>query len=126
VVVLFASNADGGGSIDPHIEPKLPLHEPPFSSYNSFRLLSRISLPLRKGSAAKSQLPNGRLLELTLKDVISEKRYRVATRISDTAGGPFLPLLEVTAGAGESFFVAGQAYQDGVLFIGMTLASAAP
>lgn len=121
IVVLLATNVDGGGGIDPRIGPTLPLHEPPFSSYNTYKLLGRSSVSLKRGAAAKSLLPNGRSLELTLKDVTEGPRYRVATRISDGNGGAFLPLFEVTAGLGEPFFVAGQVYEQGVLFVGMTL-----
>ena len=123
IVVLHATN-DGTG-IDPKIGKMPELEKPPFSSYNSYKLLERGQTSVERGQATTRKLPTGRELRVTLKDVIPPKkrdeaaRYVLSASIQKPAGTTFLPLLEVNAKAGESFFVAGQAYKGGVLVIGI-------
>ena len=76
------------------------------------------------GEKAKPQtytLPNSRVLQVTLQELTADKRYRVAAAINQPNGKDFLRLLEVTAAPNETFFVAGQSYQNGILVIGMRL-----
>lgn len=123
VVVLHATN-DGSG-IDPKIGKMPELAKPPFSSYNSYKLLDRSKQGFTKGNSSKINLPNGGILMVSLKDVIppkskdDTKRYVVSASIQKPGGNNFLPLLEVNAKAGETFFVAGQNYKGGVLVIGI-------
>lgn len=119
VMLLHATNA--GGGIDPKIGSLPALKKPPFSSYDTYRLLSRTQLGMTRGAPAITTLPNGRVLQITLRDVLPEHRYRVAASINQPRGTTFLPLLEVTVPAGEPFFVAGQSYQGGMLVIGITV-----
>jgi hypothetical protein len=123
VMVLHATNADGG--IDPHIGQLPQLRKPPFSAYNSYRLLARQAIVLTTAQPDTAKLPNGRVLKTSLLEVVSKDRYRVAASISqpqaDAGAQSFLPLLEVTAKAGETFFVAGQSYQGGILVVGITV-----
>lgn len=123
VIILHATN-DGTG-IDPKIGKMPALGQPPFSSYNSYKLLDRVTLPLAKGKSSTTKLPTGRELMVSLKDVIEPKRkdeprrYLVTASIQKPDGHTFLPLLEVSAKAGEPFFVAGQNYKGGSLVIGI-------
>jgi hypothetical protein len=122
LVILHATN-DGSG-IDPKIGKMAELGKPPFSSYNSYKLLSRSQLSLDKAKLSTTKLPNDRELGVTLKDVQAAKskgepaKYVVNASIKNPGGNTFLPLLEVNAKAGEPFFVAGQTYKGGVLVIG--------
>jgi len=121
VMLLHATNSDGGGGIDPSIGPLPALRRPPFSSYNTYKLVSRTKLPVNKATSATTTLPNGRVLQITLRDVLPANRFRIAASINQPGGTTFLPLLEVTVPAGEPFFVAGQSYQAGMLVIGITV-----
>lgn len=123
VIVLHATN-DGTG-IDPKIGKIPELSKPPFSSYNSYKLLDRPKISVTKGGQSTVKLPNGRDMAVMLKDILAPKtkgevtRYVVSTSIQKPGGNTFLPLLEVNAKAGEWFFVAGQTYKGGVLVIGV-------
>ena len=123
IVILHATN-DGSG-IDPKIGKMPALAQPPFSSYNSYKLLDRIKLPLAKGKSTTTKLPTGRDLMVSLKDIIEPKkkddprRYVVTASIQKPDGNTFLPLLEVNAKPGEPFFVAGQTYKGGTVVIGI-------
>jgi len=123
VIVLHATN-DGSG-IDPKIGKMAELGKPPFSSYNSYKLLDRSKMSIDKASPTKIKLPNDGVLMVSLKDVISpkkkdeQKRYVIGASIQKPGGNSFLPLLEVNAKAGETFFVAGQNHKGGILVIGI-------
>ena len=66
-------------------------------------------------------MPNKRVLQVTLQDVTADGRFKIAAAINDPNGGAFLKLLEVTAAANETFFVAGQSYDGGILVLGFTV-----
>ncbi|UQA63693.1 hypothetical protein E8A73_018150 [Polyangium aurulentum] len=123
VIVLHATN-DGSG-IDPKIGKMAELGKPPFSSYNSYKLLDRSKMSIDKASPTKIKLPNDGVLMVSLKDVINpkkkdeQKRYVIGASIQKPGGNSFLPLLEVNAKAGETFFVAGQSHKGGILVIGI-------
>jgi hypothetical protein len=123
IVILHATN-DGSG-IDPKIGKMPALGQPPFSSYNSYKLLDRVKLPLTKGKSSTTKLPTGRDLMVALKDIIEPtkkgepRRYLVTASIQKPDGNTFLPLLEVNAKPGEPFFVAGQTYKGGTVVIGI-------
>ena len=123
IVILHATN-DGTG-IDPKIGKMPALGQPPFSSYNSYKLLDRVKLPLTKGKSSTTKLPTGRDLMVALKDIIEPtkkgepRRYLVTASIQKPDGNTFLPLLEVNAKPGEPFFVAGQTYKGGTVVIGI-------
>ncbi len=125
VIILHGTN-DGTG-IDPRIGRMPALGQPPFSSYNSYKLLDRVKLPLSQGQSTTTKLPTGRDLLIALKDVLlgkkkdEPKKYVVSASVQSPDGNTFLPLLEVKAKAGETFFVAGQKYKGGTLVIGITV-----
>jgi hypothetical protein len=123
VIVLHGTN-DGTG-IDPKIGKIPELSKPPFSSYNSYKLLDRPKINICKGKEVKVKLPNERELAVNLKDILAAKkkddvtRYLVSMSINKPGGNTFLPLLEVNAKPGEWFFVAGQSYKGGMLAFGI-------
>ncbi len=120
-LVLHGTN-DGAG-IDPKIGKMPELTKPPFSSYNSYKLLERSTSASSKSTPSTTKLPNGGVLKVTLKDVIEPKKkgdvkkYVMSASIQKPGGNTFLPMLEVNAKAGETFFVAGQQYKGGILVI---------
>lgn len=122
-IVLHGTN-DGTG-IDAKIGKMPELSKPPFSSYNSYKLLEKSASASSKSKAATTKLPNGAILQVVLKDIVEPKkkneakRYVMSASIKKAGGKDFLPLLEVNAKAGETFFVAGQNYKGGILVIGI-------
>jgi hypothetical protein len=121
VLVLHASNQ--GKGVDPAIGKLPELGEPPFSSYNTYKLLSRSQLELKKNATGSTKLPNKSDLEVTYKGaappVDKTPRYALKASIKKPGGDSALRLLEVNAPAGKYFFVAGQPHDGGILVIGM-------
>lgn len=123
IITLHATNDNSG--IDPKIGKMPELSKPPFSSYNSYKLLDHVKQPLTKGQSTTIKLPTGRDLMVSWKDVIQPQkkgepvRFVMTASIQKPGGNTFLPLLEVNAKAGETFFVAGQTYKGGSLVIGI-------
>jgi hypothetical protein len=123
VIVLHGTN-DGKG-IDPDIGDLPALKKPPFSAYNSYKLLEKYDLKLPKGEAKEKKLPDGGKLSLLFKDVNRGKKKEDPTKfvlsatIEKADGKQFLPGLDVNALKGEYFFIAGQKYNGGILVIGV-------
>lgn len=115
VTVLHATNDKKG--IDPRIGSMPQLAKPPFSSYDSYALLERTRVPLDRQSPRTLKLPNGRLLETRLLDVLAKDTVRFSASINQPNGKEFLPLLEVKAKLGQAFIVAGQSYKQGILVL---------
>jgi len=93
------------------------LREGPFAKYESYELLSRSELALRRGGNGQLRLPNGRLLEARLEEKLSDGSSRLIARILRPGAKDFLPLLEVKARSGQAFIVAGQNYRQGILVL---------
>ena len=115
VLVLHATNSKKG--IDARIGTMPELGKPPFSSYDSYELLERSKLPLDKQSPKTLKLPNGRVLETRLLEILSQDLVRLSASINQPGGKEFLPLLEVKAKVGQAFIVAGQRYKQGILVL---------
>jgi hypothetical protein len=121
VTVIQAMRTDGGASMDPQLTD-LPRHsrEEPFVRFNTFKLLDRRELPIQVGKPVTDALGNGRTLAVTLLDATDsagQKRFHLRAGIDEPGKQALLKLLEVTAGANEPFFVAGQAFRGGTLFV---------
>lgn len=126
IIVLHATN-DGKG-IDPNLGKMPELGEPPFSSYNSYKLIEKVELDLAKGKAIEHKLPDKGKLALTFKEMKQgakdakkkePTRYVLATSIEKPDGTSFLPGLDVNALQGKYFFIAGQKYEKGILVVGI-------
>jgi hypothetical protein len=113
--VLHATNSKKG--IDKRIGDMPELKRPPFSSYDSYQLLTRARLPLDKGQAKTIKLPNGRVLRTKLLDILPKDYLRISASINQPKGKTFLPLLKVKAKVGQAFIVAGQSYKGGILVL---------
>jgi hypothetical protein len=123
VSVIHATRTAGAPSVDPQLRdlPQLTKQEP-FVRYNVFRLLDRQTLGFDKGRTATCALVDGRTLQVTLVDGADDKgkrdeRYHLRAEIAGLGKKEFLRLLEVSAGANEPFFVGGQSYKNGTLFL---------
>src|SRR6185436_16956501 len=57
IIILHATNDNSG--IDPKIGKMPELGKPPFSSYNSYKLLDHVKQPLTKGQSTTIKLPTG-------------------------------------------------------------------
>jgi hypothetical protein len=123
IVVLHATNDKTG--IDPKIGKMPELQKPPFSSYDSYKLLTREEVALARGQAKQHKLPDDGQLAVTLKEIVAPAkpteptRFSVSATIQKPGGKSFLPALDVSAKKGEIFFVAGQRYKGGILVIGI-------
>lgn len=115
VLVLHATNAKKG--IDARIGSMPELKKPPFSSYDSYQLIDRARLPLEKDVKKTLKLPNGRVLETHLLEVLSNDSVRMSTSINQPGGKEFLPWLETKAKLGQAFMLAGQRYKQGILVL---------
>jgi hypothetical protein len=115
VSVLHATNSDKG--IDPRIGDMPELKKPPFSSYKSYELLQKVKLPLKKDAPKTLELPNKRVLQAKLIDMLPDDVVRISASINQPGGKTFLPLLEVKAKVGQAFIVAGQSYKGGILVL---------
>ncbi len=116
VTVLHATNS--GKGIDERIGNMPELKKPPFSSYDSYALLTKTRMPLVKDDPKTTRLPNGRVLQTKLLEVLPNKEsLRISASINQPRGKTFLPLLEVKAKVGQSFIVAGQSYKNGILVL---------
>ncbi|HEY6723163.1 MAG TPA: hypothetical protein VI197_04000 [Polyangiaceae bacterium] len=115
LVVLHATNS--GTGIDKRVGDMPELKKPPFSAYDSYELLAKKRLPLVKGEPQTYQLPNDRILKTDLKEDPKAETFKISASINQPQGKAFLPLLEVKAGLGQLFFVAGQTYKAGILVL---------
>lgn len=118
ITVIHATQTQAP-SIDPRIGNLPQLSKPPFSSYNTYKLLDRKTLSVERGKPSHYALPNGRTLQVAVEP--AGKVYKVTASISQAKGGSYLKLLEISAPKGEPFFVAGQSYDGGTLVIAITV-----
>jgi hypothetical protein len=119
--LIQAFRTDGGSSVDARLAdlPQLT-QDQPFVRYNVYRLLDARQYALQEGHVVSYGLVNGRTLQLTLEGVVEgrvQNRYRVEAQILKPGSRAFLKDLHVTAGPNQPFFVGGQQYQGGVLFL---------
>jgi len=125
IMVLHATQQPGSGAIDPSIGNLPQLKKPPFSSFNTYKLLDRKSLAIKKGQPIEFALVDGRKLALVLVEKTPKpERYRLAASINAPKGEAFLKKIEVTASPNEPFFVAGQSHKGGILVLGIAIKEA--
>jgi hypothetical protein len=124
VLVLHATNA--GTGIDQRIADMPELKKPPFSSFDSYALLQTRRVVLLKDKPQRIRLPNRRVLQAQLLDVLRDGAVRLSARINQPGGKTFLPLLEVKARLSQPFIVAGQQYKQGILVLVVRVNEAPP
>ena len=122
LTIIHATYVDGGASIDSRL-PRLPdlTRSEPFTHYNVFRLLDRKQLPLEAGKPVAYALVNGRNVAVTLGSVSQGdgggKRYQLEAHIGEPGKAAYLKGLQVTLGENQAFYVGGQSFQGGTLFL---------
>ena len=117
VMVLHATQT-ASPSVDPRIGKMPQLAKPPFSSFNTYKLLDKKTLGVEKSKPSSYSLPNGRTLQVSVEP--AGGAFKVSASISQERGD-FKKLFEVTAAKGEPFFVAGQSFEGGKLVIALTV-----
>jgi len=115
VLILHATNEQKG--IDPRIGKLPELAKPPFSNYDSYQVVDRARLPLKKDAPQNQKLPNGRTLQVRLLEERGPDSVLLSASINRPNGKEFLPLLEVKAHVGQAFIVAGQSHKKGILVL---------
>jgi len=122
LTIIQATYVDGGASIDSRLRrlPSLTKSEP-FTHYNVFTLLDRKQLPLEAGKPVAYGLVNGRNVAVTLGSVsqgdAGEKRYQLEAHIGEPGKAAYLKGLQVTLGENQAFYLGGQSFQGGTLFL---------
>ncbi|MFO0662386.1 MAG: hypothetical protein U0174_00455 [Polyangiaceae bacterium] len=119
-IMVMHATQEATGSIDARIGSMPQLTKPPFSAYNTYKLLDKKTIAVEKSKSSSYLLPNGRTLEIRV-EPLANKTYRVVASISRPEGGAYLKLLEVTAPLNEPFFVGGQTYNKGSLVVAITV-----
>jgi len=115
VLVLHATNLKQG--VDARLRELPELTKPPFSSYDSYSVLAHQKLPLAPGVPSSLKLPNGRIFQTQLLEILKDDFVRLSASINQPGGDDFLPLLAVKAKLGQRFIVAGQSYKSGILVL---------
>lgn len=126
LLILHATNE--GKGIDPGIGDLPELKKPPFSSYDTYKLLEKASQKLPKGKEQEKKLPNDDKLLLTYKDMVSKKdqpdKFVIPARIVKKDGDEIVSAT-YTAPKGQFFFVAGPKFTKGkakgILVIGFKI-----
>jgi hypothetical protein len=126
ILTIHATKNDGGVEIEEALKPIIDPKREPFTRYNVYKTLDKKLAPFEQDRPVTYPIVNGRTLQVTLLKVDAdkpEKRYHVRAAIDREREGrrAYLKTLEVTAGANETFFVAGQSYENGKLFLGLTV-----
>lgn len=114
LIVLHATN-DGKG-IDPSIGSMPQLKKPPFSAYDTYKLLSKSELALEMGKAKTESLPNSQDLSVVYKE---KKGQRYVLNAVVKKGSSNTLEVSVMAKSNEVFFVAGPKHGSGILVIGI-------
>src|SRR6266542_4369451 len=79
VTLIHATN-DADAGVDPRIGKM-----PNLGNYRSYQLLSRTNVSLKKAVPTTTTLPNGRVLQITLKDV-KDRQFIIDTSINQPDG----------------------------------------
>ena len=117
LIVIHASNA--GKGIDDKLKKYPELKKAPFSAYDTCRLLSRKSFKFdRKGQTIS--LPDGGKLSIAYLGKDGAK-HQVQASIKKKSGETIVPRVTLRAKGGQTFFLAGQPYQKGILVLGIRL-----
>jgi hypothetical protein len=126
LLVLHATNE--GKGIDKDIGDIPELKKPPFSSYDTYKLLEKGKIKLPKGKEQEKKLPNSDKLMLTYKDMVSKKdqpdKFVIPARVAKKDGEEVVSAT-YTAPKGQFFFVAGPKFtkgkSKGILVVGFKI-----
>ncbi len=122
VMVMHATNE--GKGIDPGIGDLPELKKPPFSSYDTYKLLEKPKLTLKKGKEQETKLPNDYKLFLTFKDVLAKNtgdQFSVGARIRKPKDENDFVSVGFTTPKGKLFFLAGPKHGKGILVLAIKI-----
>jgi hypothetical protein len=122
--VLVVLGSSEGSGVDAELAPLGALSKAPFDSFPKKTLLKRVAATLAVGKDTEVALPNGRTLRLSLVERLTDGRFRLRVAINKPGERDYLPLMTVSAAAGDPFFIAGQKYQGGTLILGVRVVKA--
>jgi hypothetical protein len=127
IMIMHATNE--GKGIDPGIGDLPELKKPPFSSYDTYKLLEKPKLTLKKAKEQELKLPNDSKLFLTFKDVVPAKgrdpeKFAVGTRIRKPKDETDFIAIVVNSPKGKFYFVAGPKHGKGILVLGIKIVDA--
>ncbi len=109
IMVIHATNCD-----KPNVDPRIG--EAPPLKYACYNLIEKQSVALTKGQASVSNLPDGRIFQLTYNNVAAN-RYKISAAISQVGKAGFQKLADITAEPNKPFTVGGFAYRGGALVL---------
>jgi hypothetical protein len=122
VTEVRASNEKAG--IDPKLDKEKAklFAKPPFSAFDSFKVLGEQAVPLERQKMKPVKLVNGNLT-LTLKDKTivqaGKPRLRIDVRLEDAKGAPLASPI-YSGNSGDSLALAGTSYQGGTYVLVLT------
>jgi hypothetical protein len=128
IVMLYAKSDASSKTVrmGPGV-PQLPqLSQAPFSAYNTFTLEGQATLTLAepkpddpwKGKpSATYALANGKPMRVAAIEQLPDRRWHMGA----TIGKDSPDVVRWDAPVGETVFIAGQSYKDGILVVGLTL-----
>ncbi len=120
ILILHATNE--GKGIDKNLGDLPELKKPPFSSYDTYRQLTKSTAALTKQKESESKLPNDGKLLLTYKGMSADKkaksRFLLGVKITKPDGKELLTFT-ATSPKKQFFFAAGPEFKGGILVIGI-------
>lgn len=115
----------GKGTIDRRLAfLRKQLSKPPFSAYRTMHLLGSKDLLLGQAATQQVKLPTGKILKLTFKEKLLQRKDQLRLRMHLSITPPkqtrFLPGTTFTIANGGTLLVAGDSYRSGTLVVGIT------
>ena len=113
------------GGIDKRLASlRKQLAKPPFSAYKTIKLLEAKQLSLPQNKTQQVKLPTGKILKLTFKEKLLQRKDQLRLRLHLSITPPkqtkFLPGTLYTIADRGTLLVAGDRYQQGTLVVGIT------
>jgi hypothetical protein len=118
----------GPGGIDKRLAfLRKQLSKPPFSAFKTLKLLEAKALVVPQNATKKAKLPTGKILKLTFKEQLLERKNKIRLRLHLSITPPkktrFLPGTLYTIADRGTLLVAGDSYKGGTLVVGITCQS---
>jgi hypothetical protein len=125
VTEILASNDKKG--IDPRLEKfKAKLTKPPFSAWDTFKLLAETGAQAEKDKPTATKLATGGTLTLLLKDKLVSQGGKARLRFGvdiDSRDGKRTVSTVVVFDSGDSVLVAGEPFQGGTYILALSCTS---
>ena len=122
IMIMHATNE--GKGIDPGIGDLPELKKPPFSSYDTYKLLEKPKLTVKKGKEQETKLPNDYKLFLTYKDMYPRNtgdQFAIGSRIRKPKDENDFVNVGFTTPKSKLFFLAGPKHGKGILVLAIKI-----